>query len=398
MLLLACTSASIVLQQPAATETTPEDVPVTTVPEDTAPERPTGDLYAPDQVWPLELQVDAASWNELRVDGHDFVDAELIYEGWDWPVQIHIKGSSTWQDITAKPSLVVDVNGRVPGLDFMGVSKFYLHNQAYDPSMFSETLSYGFYREWGYPASRTSFARLTMNGQDYGFYTVVEPHEQSFLDAWFADPNGNLYENRDAYCDVWDVSCMEVEQSDEGSDEALKRLGAAAKNGDFATVWSLVNQDRFVDYLALEAAISHWDSYSYDLSNFQLYHEPSSDQWTLLTQSMDLDYGWRPWSYPNCGQYAMDPGKYTMGALASECQKDATCHAAFVAAIAKFADKLEAADGGARVRALDAWVGSEVQSDSRRYYDNSDYREHIACLQTFFEERPGQLRDWVATQ
>ena len=92
----------------------------------------------------------------------------------------------------------------------------------------------------------------------------------------------------------------------------------------------------------------------------------------------------------------MDPGKYTMGALASECQEDPTCHAAFVAAVADFADKLEAADGAARVRALDAWVGPEVKSDPRRSYGNADYEKHIACLQQFFADQPQQLRDWAA--
>lgn len=405
-LLVACTADSIRLDTPE--DSAPVAVPVVvdtsveTLPGDsTLPEEdpPDGDLFAADTIWALSLEIDADNWNALRHNGDEYADATLIAEGASWPVQIHIKGSSTWQDIDQKPSLVVDVDNRAPGAEFMGQEKFYLHNDVYDPSFMSETLAYGFYRTWGYPASRTSFARLTVNGDDYGFYTVVEPHEEQFLRTWFADPDGNLYENRDAYCDVWDISCMEDEEVDEGNDDALRELGDAARNGDFATdVWPLLDQDRFVAYLALEASIAHWDSYSYDLSNYQLYHEPTTNTWSLLTQSMDLDFGWRPWSYDQCARYGMDPGTYTMGALAEQCQSDSTCHAAFVDAVEDYADRLEAADGAAMVRALDTFIGDEVRSDPRRYYGDDNYEEHIACLQGFFEDRPGQLRDWVATQ
>lgn len=403
-LFVACTAGSIRLDPPEDSAPTPVvvDTSLEPIPGDSTPpvdDPPDGDLFAADTIWALSLEIDDDNWSALRRNGDEYADATLIAEGARWPVQIHIKGSSTWQEIDEKPSLVVDVDNLAPGAEFMGQEKFYLHNDVYDPSFMSETLAYGFYRTWGYPASRTTFARLTVNGDDYGFYTVVEPHEEQFLRTWFADPDGNLYENEDAYCDVWDISCMEVEEVDEGNDDALRELGNAARFGDFATdVWPLLDQDRFVAYLALEASIAHWDSYSYDLSNYQIYHEPTTNTWSLLTQSMDLDFGWRPWSYDQCARYGMDPGTYTMGALAEQCQADSTCHTAFVDAVEGYADRLEEADGAAMVRALDSFIGGEVRSDPRRYYDDAKYEEHIACLQGFFEDRPGQLRDWVATQ
>lgn len=402
-LALACSSGSIELaDDESVARALPADTSVEHLPGDssgTPDDPPDGDLFAPGTLWALSLEIGESSWDDLERDGREYVDATLIAEGASWPVQIHIKGSSTWQPIDQKPSLVVDVDNRAPGAEFMDQEKFYLHNDLYDPSFMSETLAYGFYREWGYPASRTSFARLTINGDDYGLYTIVEPHEEQFLRTWFADPDGNLYENGEAYCDVWDVDCMEAEEVDEGNGDALRQLGDAARHGDFATdVWPLLDQERFVAYLALEASIAHWDSYSYDLSNYQLYHEPTTNTWSMLTQSMDLDFGWRPWSYDECARYGMDPGTYTMGALADQCQQDATCHTAFVDAVEEYADRLEAADGATRVRELDTFIGEEAGSDPRRYYGDKDYAEHISCLQGFFEDRPQQLRDWVTTQ
>lgn len=365
-------------------------------PEDTDPE-----LYLPGEIMELSLEIDDDAWRSLERDGDNYAEAELGWDGRSWPVAIHIKGSSSWQEIDEKPSLVVDVNRVVPGQKFRGTSKFLLHNDCYDPSQMSETLSYAFYRDQGYPASRTSFARLTVRGRDYGLYTVVEPHEDAFLRDWFDDPDGNLYENADAYCDVDDLSCMEVEQEDEGSHEAMERLGEASKRRGEAwrpAVEPLLAWGRFIDYLALEIVVVHWDSYSYDLSNYKVYHEPATDQWTMLTQGMDLDFGYRPWSYPDCGQYGMDIDKYTMGSLAAGCHADASCKAELVARIAELADTLEAADGAAQVRELDALIGEAVKDDPRRYWEDRDYDTHVACLQTLFEERPSQLREWVAAQ
>jgi hypothetical protein len=113
---------------------------------------------------------------------------------------------------------------------------------------------------------------------------------------------------------------------------------------------------------------------------------------------MDLDFGYRPWSYPDCGQYGMDIDKYTMGALAEGCHRDATCIAELVARLSAYADLLESADGAARVRDLDAFIGESVKDDPRRYWDDRDYDRHVECLQTFFAERPGQIRAWVAAQ
>ncbi len=405
--LWACTPRSIETldgdsASPSTVDTALEVAPGDTAIEDDSatPDRPEGDLYDPSVIHALALTLSDDAYRELERDGREFVPATLGFQGFEYEVAIHIKGSSSWQSIGDKPSLIVDVNYYDPEQEFLGLKKFYLHNDCYDPSQMSSTLSYGFYREWGYPASRSGFAQLELNGRDYGLYVVVEPHNDDFLQTWFDDPNGNLYENASAYCDVTDASCMEVEENDEGNDLALRTLGEAARlsGDDWETAMrAQLDWDRWVAYLALERTVVHWDSYSYDLSNYQLYHEPNRDKWTFLTQSMDLDFGYRPWSYDDCGMYGMDLDKYDMGMLAASCESSQSCTTEVATAVMAYADLLEAADGAARVRELDGLIGDAVRADPRRYWSDGDYEDHVACLQDFFEVRPGQLRDWAET-
>ncbi len=403
--ILACAASTVMIGgDPTAPTVAPgpawSEPPVETLSGtgETLLEPPEGELFG-SSILPIELLIGGDAWRSLQRDGATWAEAQLRYEDWEGPVALHIKGSSTWTDIDDKPSLTVDVNRVLPDQEFMGVKRFNLHNQLYDPSMMSEQLSYGVLAAAGLPAPRSGYARLTINGDDYGLYSVVEALNDDWLERNFTDPNGNMYENTEAYCDVHERWCLEAEETDEGGDEALVRLGdAAVLEGDawLGAVPPLLNWERFIDQLAVEVLIAHWDSYSYDLSNYHIYHEPTVDQWSILTQSMDLDFGYRPWSYPDCGQYGTDPARYNMGILAERCLALSDCREAWRAQLVVRAEWLGSLDLAGEVRALDERIRDDVRSDRRRNFSDREYEEHIACVQQWVERRPAEILAWVA--
>ena len=71
----------------------------------------------------------------------------------------------------------------------------------YDPMKVSEELVYRMWREANLPASRTGYAEVTIDGTDYGLYSLVEVPDDPLLERWYDDPDGNLYENASNYCD-----------------------------------------------------------------------------------------------------------------------------------------------------------------------------------------------------
>ncbi len=407
LLLLACAPGSIVLPP----EATPPvvDSGVVEAPERIGAAPDTGEepgdvpdvLFEEGRVNRLALELDADALSDIRRDGSQYVPATLVYEGRSWEVAIRVKGSSTWSDFTAKPSLVVDVNRLVPDQEFMGLKRFNLHNQIIDPMMMSEVMSYRYLRDAGLPASRAGYARLTVNGADYGLYSTVEAINDDFLESWFADPDGNLYENGWQDCDLDDADCFEPEETDEGDDDALYALEAAARlNGEEweAAMREKLDWELFIRSLAMDALIAHWDGYAYDRSNYHLYHDPTADKWTFIPQSMDLDYGWRPWSYPTCGRYGVDPADYTEGMLGRKCLASETCRAEYVAELLRLNDQFEAADPVARVDTLYALIADEVASDRRKEYDTEDFEAHVACVRAWVEQRPDEIRAWAAGQ
>ncbi len=412
LLLLACTSGSITLgtstpDRPAVEDIAPpvdtavEETEILDAAPDTGPEELEDVLFSDDAITPLTLSLDEDAERDLRRNPEAYVPATLTYSGRDWLVAVRIKGSSTYSDLYAKPSLKIDVDSLVPDQEFMGHKKFNLHNQLIDPSMMSEVMSYRTLRAAGLPASRAGYVRLTLNGDDYGLYTSVEAINDDFLEDWFADPNGNLYENGGEDCDFTNARCFEVEETDEGNDAAFEALvEAALLDGDAwePAMRARLDWEMFIRSMAMDALIAHWDGYAYDRSNYHVYHEPTADKWTFIPQSMDLDYGWRPWSYDSCGRHGVDPGDYTEGVLARKCLESTTCRADFVAELLALNDAWEAADPVGQVDTLTALIADDVRSDDHKSYGYTDFERHVACVRAWVEQRPGEIRGWAAGQ
>jgi hypothetical protein len=358
-------------------------------------------LYSEDAITPLGLSLSGDALDDLRRNPEGYVEAELIYGEATFVVGVRIKGSSTRTDMEDKPSLIVDANRFVAGQEFMGHKKFNLHNQLIDPSMMSEIRSYRTLRENGLPASRAGYVRLTINGEDYGLYTSVQPHNDDFLEDWYTNPDGNLYENGGEDCDFTNDWCFEREENDEGGDAAFDALVAdALLEGD---AWETAMRARldwplFIKSIAMDAVIAHWDGYAYDRSNYHIYHDPVEDKWSFIPQSMDLDYGWRPWSYDSCGRHGVDPNTYTEGILAKKCLASATCRPEYVAAVMELTDAWEAADPVGQIDTLYALIADEVYSDGRKHYSSSSFERHVTCVRDWVEQRPAELREWAAAE
>ena len=93
-----------------------------------------------------------------------------------------------------KPGLRVDIDRYSSTQKFLGMKSFVLRNNTQDPSQLHEWLSMLFFRRMGLPASREAFARLFVNNQYAGLYTIVESVDKSFLTRQFGEDEGYLFD------------------------------------------------------------------------------------------------------------------------------------------------------------------------------------------------------------
>lgn len=275
------------------------------------------------------LTVAPADWDRLNATATDevYVPAELALEGETFPMaSVRYKGSygtlyacfdGAGNRTCQKLSLKVSFNERDPEGSFHGLRKLNFHSLERDPSKVRDALGYRLFRRFGVPASRTAFARLSVNGEDLGLFLLVENVDGRFTRARYPDGGeGNLYDA------VWPVH-EDAPTYQEGlkTNEDLRdvgrmlrfarELGGATDDPGFRDVlarWQL--DDQLARYMALARLLDHWDDVTAFYCgggncgnhNFYWYESRVEDRMWLVPWDLDNtldDNPLRTFGYPD---------------------------------------------------------------------------------------------------
>ena len=248
----------------------------------------------------LRIEVSAEAMNKLRGDGRPEVAAtvrettvrgsdetpEFVYED----VAIHLKGGAgSFRGVDDKPGLTLNLGKSKSGRTFHGLTKFHLNNSVQDPSYLSEALGNALFRDAGVPAARVTYALVSLNDRDLGVFVLKEGFDDVFLKRFFPGPRGALYEGyfcRDIDADL--PGRVNVSRKDEAR---LKELVAAAREGDAAErrrrLARVLDVDRFLTFMAMEALTAHWDGYCQTRNNYRVYHDTTIDRLVFLPHGTD---------------------------------------------------------------------------------------------------------------
>jgi spore coat protein H len=93
-----------------------------------------------------------------------------------------------------KPGLRVDADRYTSGQKFLGLKSFILRNNTQDATGARERLSMQFFRRMGVKAIREAHAKVYVNNEFAGLYTIVESQDKDFLQKNLGENGGHLYE------------------------------------------------------------------------------------------------------------------------------------------------------------------------------------------------------------
>ncbi|MFO0755865.1 MAG: CotH kinase family protein [Byssovorax sp.] len=362
-------------------------------------DKPTS-LFDPDHIHEVAITMPAAEWDTLRFEHNDPADvlggmcltapkdtpfvyhhAKMAIDGQTFPdVAIRKKGFLGSQSVS-RPSLKVKLDEYAPGTTFFDTSKLTLNNNKQDFAFVRTCLAYELYAKAGVPASRCSFAHLTVNGADLGIYSNVEPIEKDMLARVFPDSSGNLYEGqfsdfRDAWRDTYDkkTNSSDPDRSD------LAALSDALALGDgevLSKVDALLDREAFLTFWAMEALVGSWDGYTNDQNNHYVYHEPKSGKFFFLPWGPDAAFT------PDPRGLADTPTSiYAWGAVPNRLYKLPEIRAAYRARALKLLDEVMAKDAVLaeleRMRALIAPYADDKEGS---------FKAEIAAIKAFIEAR-----------
>lgn len=255
-----------------------------------------------------------------------WVAADVLLDGVPLEqVGVRLKGNGSFDSIDGKPSFLLNFDQFVEGQAYDGLDELVLNNGALDPSQLHERLAYELYRSEGVPAPRAVHAEVTIAGLHRGLYTLVEAVDGRFLDRWFADGDGPLYEMYDV--DFTPDQIVSFDH-DGGADDRdpLERVATALQ--DPATRLSeldpLIDVDAFVNYLAVSAAIGQFDAYPWSRpgDDLYVYVDPSDGRLRFIAHGADETFS-DPWR----------PVDHLYGALGQACLDDPVCRGKWVARV-----------------------------------------------------------------
>ena len=365
---------------------------------------PTDAWFGDDAVRIIAIELDDAAIDALHAAPDAYVSGDLTVDGTEYgPVGVRLKGNGSFEPINKKPSFRLKLDRDQEGLLIDGERRILLHNFHWDAGRVSEYLAYGFFREVGLPAPRVGYAEVTVSGEPYGFYSVIEDMDERFLARWWDDNDGNLYEGSGDWTNALYWELAEPGEPADGSD-AWELALAADSDDPLAALEPLLDTEQVLRFIAAERVIAHHDSFTGNLNNYRMYRDPQTGLWSALPWSTDAAWGWiwhQPYHsvdgrvYYPCGDYWPDPADYHTSLYAAACEADSDCMAALLEQVIDLQGALNDFDLPARADALRSFVAPWVEADSRSGIPAEDFAPASDCFYDWAADRVGAIQHYL---
>lgn len=258
-------------------------------------------------------------------------------------IGIRLKGSSTFQYWSSKPSLKLKFNEWDDTFRYAGLKRATLNNMTGDPAMAREVIGYKLWHDAGMAVPRANFAQLyvVVDGGEpeyYGLYTNLEAMDSEWIERNYEDDLGDLWEGNDSSdFNRQGISHLELVVGP-GDTQALDDARDAVQNhGDdfYADANEFIDMDQFLEFWTLSVAIGNRDGYPYNLNDFFVYRDPTEGKFNFSPWGMD-----ETWDTATPAYYG-----YVGGDIAEQClYYDDTCPARFFEAASASILTYEGAD------------------------------------------------------
>ncbi len=261
------------------------------------------DFFDDSSIQDVQLTVAPDDWATLKKNymADTYYPATFAWKGITQSISIRSRGRGSRSP--DKPNL--DLNFAKPNKaqTFLGLTMVVLKANNQDASMLRERLTMLMFRRMGFPAPREAPARLFINGEYFGFYSVVEHVDEVFLQRNFGESGGYLYDwkpNQFYHFEylgddpaLYSPISWEPKNHDNNPDPApivgMVRAVNFSSDTDFdSQVSQYLNLRLFMSYVAIENFQGDIDGVLgdvYGMNNFYFYRF----QGTLLSQFIPWD-------------------------------------------------------------------------------------------------------------
>jgi spore coat protein CotH len=270
-------------------------------------------MFDPSRLHEVRLELDPADWAALRADywSNQYYAADVAIDG-EVVRQIGIRSRGSGSRSGAKPGLKLDFNRYVNSQQFHGYKNVVLDNGAQDASGLRERLAFLVFEAMGIAAPRLAHARLVVNGEPWGLYTLVEPVSGHFLGERFGENEGNLFDytwtkpyhfeylgdGPEAYVPLPfqpDNNRDDVDAS--GLVAFIRAINLAPTPTFVEEISAYVDPRRVLTYVATENALAEYDGFAgyAGANNFYLYQFAGQRRFVLVPWDKDTSLSAAEW-------------------------------------------------------------------------------------------------------
>ncbi|GJM39473.1 MAG: hypothetical protein DHS20C19_28400 [Acidimicrobiales bacterium] len=288
-------------------------------------------LFDQDELHTFEISLSEENLAIIDADpsAEEYVEGEVTFGGETRTVGIRYKGSiGAWVNclegtqisggiqsifnpsgakVCTKLSIKVKINWQNADDEWHGQRKFQFHSMNLDQTQMHDRLGYWLFAEMGVPAPRATHARIMLNGEFLGLFSLVEQIDGRFTRQNFEDGTGNLYkevwpldgEGRPVSVGAYEAG-LKTNENDDPSFALVQEFAEAITdpNADAAAVvadWMDVEET--LAYFAVERTIRHDDSLSHwrcfgpcTTHNFFVYEDPSNERFHVIPWDLDNSF------------------------------------------------------------------------------------------------------------
>jgi len=353
----------------------------------------------------------------IFITTEDYQSVRMIFDGNTVnAIGLKQKGNISASHANNKMPFKIKTNKYVSGQEFDGIREFTLNNSFQDPSMMREKMTYDMSSEMGLYGLRTAYAKVYMDNNYWGVYTIVEGKDEMYKHV-FNNNDGDAIESTD----YGDLCYLGMNQSDYSHPAVGYRY--IIDNGDEITAWSrwitmldkanntpnanynnivntYLNTNHFAAYQALNVYLLNFDSYIGFIGNQLYYYDESSNIWQVIPWDFNASFGL--WNTNNFNQntYPLFPSAITNGCVGSFINTNSVLKNYYLNTMCDLVTYH--ADTVKLNNTIENWkaqIKTAVYADWRKEFTNSDFNnatgygyyihngETVPAMKTFAKDR-----------
>lgn len=216
---------------------------------------------------------------------------------------VQFKGNSSYNAPGNKKPFKINFNEYKSGQKFDGLKTINLNNSMKDPTLMREKIFYDFMHRNGFTSPRATYAKLYLNGQYWGLYTLVEQVSKTFLENRFFNDAGNLFKGDpqgtlqwlgqadSSYYKKYELKTNEDSNYWGDLKNLIDKINNTLSAQFYDSLEKVINTTSVINGWAANIVFSNLDSYQGSGHNYYLYHNTATGKFEWIVWDCNETFG-----------------------------------------------------------------------------------------------------------